>query len=130
MAMNEKDVRFKKMQNATQKDVQQVFGLLPAWWGVIRGATRPLYIEHLREIMMASIIMHNMIMENEGECALNWRDADLGNGAYSSGLSDAHRSLAPSFKDYLARNSILRDRRMATQLQQDLIEHIWARSDL
>ncbi|XP_008231656.1 PREDICTED: uncharacterized protein LOC103330822 [Prunus mume] len=48
-----------------RKDVERCFGILQAWWAIIRGATRLFDEEVLRSIMMTCIILHNMIVEDE-----------------------------------------------------------------
>ncbi|KAH0976347.1 hypothetical protein GBA52_026066 [Prunus armeniaca] len=41
------------------------FGILQAWWAIIRGAARMFDEEVLWSIMIMCIILHNMIVENE-----------------------------------------------------------------
>ncbi|XP_008226765.1 PREDICTED: uncharacterized protein LOC103326323 [Prunus mume] len=47
------------------KDVERCFGILQAWWAIIRRAARLFDEEVLRSIMMTCIILHNMIVEDE-----------------------------------------------------------------
>ncbi|CAL8156652.1 unnamed protein product [Prunus armeniaca] len=48
-----------------RKDVERYFGILQAWWAIIKGAARLFDEEVLRSIMMTCIILHNMIVEDE-----------------------------------------------------------------
>ncbi|KAL6276359.1 hypothetical protein ACE6H2_019960 [Prunus campanulata] len=56
---------FATYQEKYRKDVERYFGILQAWWLIIRGATRMFDEEVLRSIMMTCIILHNMIVEDE-----------------------------------------------------------------
>ncbi|XP_057809990.1 uncharacterized protein LOC131024497 [Salvia miltiorrhiza] len=127
MATNQKEARFKKMQESARKDVERAFGVLQARWGIIRSPARNWYLEHLRDIMLCCIILHNMIVEHEGEGATNWRDDDAGHGASSSDSTESGRATPVSFEEYVQRDALLRDRQLHAALQYDLMEHVWAR---
>ncbi|XP_057770888.1 uncharacterized protein LOC130990681 [Salvia miltiorrhiza] len=127
MATNPKEARFKKMQESTRKDIEHAFGVLQTRWGVIRSPARGWYVEHLKDIMMCCIILHNMIVENEGKRAAHWRDDDAGHGASSSDSTESARATLVCFEEYVQKDAILRDRQIHAQLQHDLIEHVWAR---
>lgn len=81
--------------------------------------------------MIACIILHNMIIEDEGDTASDW--ADELNANESSNNNDPQIIQGPVtiFSDYLMRDSQLHDsdREKHHQLQADLIEHVWARYD-
>ncbi|XP_057811435.1 uncharacterized protein LOC131025654 [Salvia miltiorrhiza] len=130
MATNPKESRFKKMQESARKDVKRAFGVLQAQWRIIRSPARGWYVDNLKEIMICCIILHNMIVENEGERAAHWRDDDAGHGTSSSDSSESDRATPICFEEYVQRDAILRDRQIHAHLQRDLIEHIWARFGL
>ncbi|XP_057808427.1 uncharacterized protein LOC131022901 [Salvia miltiorrhiza] len=123
MATNLKDARFKK-------DVERAFGVLQARWGIIQSPARGWYVDNLKEIMMCCIILHNMIVEKEGEIAAHWTDDDAGHGASNSDSSESARATPVCFEEYVQINAIFRDRQIHAQLQRDLIEHVWYVSDL
>ncbi|XP_057773325.1 uncharacterized protein LOC130992600 [Salvia miltiorrhiza] len=127
MVINPKEERFKKMQESAWKDVECAFGVLQARWGIIRSLARGWYVEYLKDIMMCCIILRNMIIENEGERATHWRDDDTGHVASSSDSTESVRATPVCFEQYVHRDALLRDRHMHAQLQNDLIEHVWAR---
>ncbi|XP_057779478.1 uncharacterized protein LOC130998059 [Salvia miltiorrhiza] len=127
MATNPKEARFKKVQELTQKDVERAFGVFQARWRIIRSPARGWYVKNFKEIMMCCIILHNLIVENEGERVAHWRDDNAGHGAFSSDSSESARTTPICFEEYVQRNAILRDRHIHAQLQRDLIEHVWAR---
>ncbi|XP_021807616.1 protein ALP1-like [Prunus avium] len=56
---------FAAYQEGYNKDVERWFGILQAWWAIIRGAARLFDEEVLRSIMITCIILHNMIVEDE-----------------------------------------------------------------
>lgn len=58
---------FAKMQESVRKDVERAFGVLQARFAIVRGPAHFWDIETLKYIMLASIIMHNMIIEDERE---------------------------------------------------------------
>ena len=60
-----KKKHFVEKKEATRKDVERAFGVLQACFAIIRGATHFFKLETLKDIMMACIIWHNMIIEDE-----------------------------------------------------------------
>ncbi|XP_074271416.1 uncharacterized protein LOC141595350 [Silene latifolia] len=77
---------------------------------------------NLKEIMYACIILHNMIVENEGDQITNFvPDIDEGPPInYNQGSIEEFRST-------LHRRADVRDRDIHHQLRADLVEHIWQR---
>ncbi|XP_042467625.1 uncharacterized protein LOC122050818 [Zingiber officinale] len=65
---------FKERQEVARKDVERVFGVLQSRWAMIRGPGRFWYKDNLKDIMYTCIILHNMIIENEGDAVVNWSD--------------------------------------------------------
>ena len=63
--LEQKGKLFAKAQKAHRKDVEHAFGVLQAWFAIVRGLTRFFYHETLQDIMKACIIVHNMIIEYE-----------------------------------------------------------------
>ena len=47
------------------KDVERAFGVLQAWFAIVRGPVRFFYHETLQDIMKACVILHNMIIEDK-----------------------------------------------------------------
>ncbi|XP_057775380.1 uncharacterized protein LOC130994348 [Salvia miltiorrhiza] len=64
--------KFKEMQEAARKDAERAFGVLQARWTMIRGPSCLWYKENITDIMYACIILHNMIIEDEGEMTCQW----------------------------------------------------------
>ena len=62
---SKKQKLFAAYQEGYIKYVERCFGILQAWWAIIRGAVSLFDEEVLRSIMMTCIILHNMIVEDE-----------------------------------------------------------------
>ena len=65
---------FAAKQEAARKDVERGFGVLQARWGIVKGPTRSWYRHHIANVMYACIILHNMIIHDEGRAASQWSD--------------------------------------------------------
>ncbi|CAN1297164.1 Protein ALP1-like [Linum perenne] len=113
--------KFKKMQEVARKDVERAFGVLQARWAIVRGAARFWHRQKLKDIMYACVILHNMIVENEGNAISTWSDDDVDPPISVS------RGSVEGFHQYLRRHAELRDREVHQQLRADLVEHIWQR---
>ncbi|XP_057780155.1 uncharacterized protein LOC130998766 [Salvia miltiorrhiza] len=89
---DEKKRRFKLMQEAARKDVERAFGVLQARWGIIKGSSRLWKQEHMSAIMFTCIILHNMIIGDEGETGATF-DGDGSEG--SSSLPQTQSTIWP-----------------------------------
>ncbi|XP_057795297.1 uncharacterized protein LOC131011539 [Salvia miltiorrhiza] len=113
------------MQEAARKDIERAFGVLQARWAIVKGPARLWSKEAMSDIMFTCIILHNMIIEDEGEQATQWEeDADE---ASSSAASQPHVGAPPDFRAFIARQASMRDAEMHARLTLDLKEHIWSR---
>ncbi|XP_071709395.1 uncharacterized protein [Rutidosis leptorrhynchoides] len=109
--------KFKKYQEAAQKDIERAFGVLQGRWQIIKNPCRQFYVERIRRIMHASVILHNMITEDNGRamCSLeeNYKPARHPN-----------RSIEERVQAHMRINKELRDSSIHHLLRQKLIEHI------
>eukprot|EP00267_Zea_mays_P051534 XP_020404495.1 protein ALP1-like [Zea mays] len=80
----EKKVYFTQMQESCRKDIERAFGVLQARWAVLRGPAYGWDRNRLTEIITACIIMHNMIVEDEGPFAANTDFGDNTSGIDAS----------------------------------------------
>ena len=117
-----KKKHFAKAQESARKDVERAFGVLQARFAIVRGPARFWDEEILADIMKACIIMHNMVIEDEG---------DIGNNDFDG--SDANppvqvsHAYTPELEDFMQTHYQIRDSVTHSQLQSDLIEHLWQR---
>ncbi|XP_042012017.1 protein ALP1-like [Salvia splendens] len=65
---------FAQRQESARKDVERGFGVLLARWAIVKGPTRSSYRYHIANVMYACIILHNMIIHDEGTRAGDWSD--------------------------------------------------------
>ena len=61
----EKRQYYAKMQEAAREDVERCFGVLQSRWGIIQNPSRQWDLNTIKDILMACVIMHNMIIEDE-----------------------------------------------------------------
>ncbi|XP_073137232.1 uncharacterized protein [Henckelia pumila] len=110
---------FMERQESARKDVEQAFGVLQSRWAIVRGPARYWYRKKLKQIMLACIILHNMIIEDEGGHVIDWYNDE------ADELAQPILGSNRGFQDYLRKNLELRDTQVHHQLRADLVEHIW-----
>ncbi|XP_057787015.1 uncharacterized protein LOC131004359 [Salvia miltiorrhiza] len=101
------------MQEAARKDIERAFGVLQARWAIVKGPSRLWSKEAMSDIMFTCIILHNMIIEDEGEQATQWEeDVDEASSSAASQPRD--------FRAFVARQASMRDAEMHARLTLDL----------
>ncbi|XP_048502710.1 uncharacterized protein LOC125498529 [Beta vulgaris subsp. vulgaris] len=130
---------FADRQAAVHKDVEFAFGVLQARFAIIRKLSLARDEDILNNIMFACIIMHNMIVEDEGESYIQYADTRefIKDRPRNRGSASATTSVEAPFEyanerpfnmdQYLARRAAIRDKPTHISLKSDLIEHIWQR---
>lgn len=111
---------FASKQESARKDVERAFGVLQSCFAIIRGPVQYWDEETLANIMKAFLIMHNMTIEDEGAMNLGFDHEREVN----SFISVSHCEI-PELHDFLQTHNRIRDRATSSQLQEDLIEHLW-----
>ena len=86
----------------------------------MRGPTHFWDEETLADIMKACIIMHNMVIEDEGDIGNN--DLD---GSDANPPVEVSHAYTPELEDFMQSHYQIRDSVTHSQLQSDLIEHLW-----
>lgn len=74
--------------------------------------------------MYVIIIMHNMIVEDEGEGVTNWDDEDVGPSSCVA-QEPPNRGLPPQFNEVLRVQTTMREEQAHGQLQLDMVVEIW-----
>jgi hypothetical protein len=110
---------FAKAQESVRKDVERAFGVLQSRFAIVRGAARYWDEETLDDIMKACIIMHNMIVEDEGE--LNPHEHFDFGGENVQPSHEPH----PDLDKFIEAHKKNRDNETHHQLREDLVEHLW-----
>eukprot|EP00267_Zea_mays_P027946 XP_008657270.1 uncharacterized protein LOC103636697 [Zea mays] len=119
------DVRtqhFATIQESARKDIEKTFGVLQKRWAIVRGPAYGWSPQHIGDIMKTCIILHNMIVEDEGPSSLNTSFDNIGVLADTS-----HGSMSERNEFINNRYDQLHDAVKYNQLQVDLIHHHWAR---
>ncbi|GJX84594.1 ALP1-like protein isoform X1 [Tanacetum coccineum] len=117
VARDEKSLKFKRVQEAARKDIERAFGVLQGRWGIIRQPARAMQINTLKRIMYCCIILHNMILEDEG-FEVNFRDM------FVNPAPNIVRDWVERCDLHVRKTKELRDRKTHTDLRQDLMEHL------
>lgn len=110
---------FAKAQEAVRKDVERAFGVLQARFAIVRGPARHWDEKTLGYIMKACVIMHNMIIEDEGE--VDWEERFPEGG---ENVRVSHDEI-PDLDDFIQMHKKIRDDETHYQLREDLVEHLW-----
>lgn len=116
---SKKRQHFAKLQEAARKDVERAFGVLQARWAIVKGPARFWRQEDLHTIMMACVILHNLIVEDERDMEHVDFDFDC-----SSEVLEVFRGEC-TFSEYLGRSSSIRDKKQHFRLRDDIVEHLW-----
>jgi hypothetical protein len=129
--LRKKKVHFTTKQESCRKDIERAFGVLQARWAVLRGLAYGWDRNHLAEMMTACIIMHNMIVEDEGDGAGN---VDFSGPTGPPKVCNNIPEVRNEWLNNHIRSELPNDPEQditcqATylSLQHNLIEHLWAR---
>ncbi|XP_050249307.1 uncharacterized protein LOC126696663 [Quercus robur] len=116
---------FATVQGAYRKDVKRAFGVLQARFAIVREPARFFHLETLQKIMKACIILHNMIVEDERDdnevVDLDYEQIDK----VDNSPMQVSREQSDGFMAYIKSYGRIRDREIYSQLQLDLIKHLW-----
>jgi hypothetical protein len=111
---------FARKQESARKDMERAFRVLQSRFVITHGPVRYWDEETFAYIMKACIIMHNIIIEDEGAMNFGFDHEHEVN----SFISVSHGEI-PELHDFLQTHNRIRDRATSSQLQEDLIEHLW-----
>ncbi|KAL0011548.1 hypothetical protein SO802_006656 [Lithocarpus litseifolius] len=115
---------FASAQEAARKDVEHAFGVLQVWFAIVCGPSCFFHLEMLKDIMMACIILHNMIVEDERHTHLGANDFHY-DQINDSGPEPVSHNPTCNLMQFIECHNSIRDRGIHSQLQVDLIEHLW-----
>ncbi|GJT65569.1 ALP1-like protein isoform X1 [Tanacetum coccineum] len=116
IARDEKTFKFKRVQESSRKDMERAFGVLQDPWGIIRQPARAYEINSLKRIMYCCIMLHNMILEDEG-FELNLRDV------FVNPQPHMQRTWIKRCDLHFRKTKENRDRKVHNDLRHDLNNH-------
>jgi hypothetical protein len=127
LPITEKDKLYAQEQEGARKDIERAFGVLQRRWCILKRPARLYDRGVLRDVVLACIILHNMIVEDEKTPELIEENLDLNLPPSSSTVQ------APEFSPHqeiplyrvLEKDTDIRDRAAHHRLKNDLVEHIW-----
>ncbi|XP_047965076.1 uncharacterized protein LOC125209520 [Salvia hispanica] len=116
-------------KEASRKDVEREFGVLQARWTAVKGPTRLWYPDCTADVMCACIIMHKMIVENEGptltDCAND--DVDAADPSHGVATANVHMGIPHGDANRVCAFADIRQQEAHIRLQKDIIEELWTR---
>jgi hypothetical protein len=126
MPINEKDQEFANHQEGKRKDIERAFGVLRRRWCILKRPARLHDQKQLENIIVACIILHNMIVEDEKQEDIE-ENLDLNEAASSTIVEEPKFSFGESipFERVLENQTDLQDHSAHLKLKKDLVEHIW-----
>ncbi|XP_071740883.1 uncharacterized protein [Rutidosis leptorrhynchoides] len=114
---------FTKKQSAARKDVERTFGILQGRWGILRQPARAYSVNKIKRIMYGCIILHNMIIEDNG---VNIAE----NKSYYLPVNNLQGSTWYERCDvYAEKTKELRDKDEHGYLRHTLVSHLWHNRD-
>jgi hypothetical protein len=112
-----KSKHFSRMQEGTRKDVEKAFGVLQARFSFIKQPCKIWDLATMRNIMKCCVILHNLIIENEGES-----EDFTGDNAYQK--VEFH-GLPFSIEEIPNAAASFHNKEQSKLLREDLVEHLW-----
>lgn len=108
--------KFKAAQESARKDIERAFGVLKKRWEIIEHPGRALSLGKLKKIMYTCIILHNMIIEDDGNAICSFNPEAILVDDIETEISEERR--AENVRE-------IRNRDTHNNLRSDLVEHIW-----
>ncbi|XP_075645799.1 uncharacterized protein LOC142616952 [Castanea sativa] len=111
---------FASAQEAARKDVERAFGVLQVRFVIVHKPSHFFHLETLKDIMMACIILHNMMVEDERHTYLGANDYDY-DQIDDNGLESVSHTPTCNLMQFIERHNSIRDRGIHSQLQANLV---------
>lgn len=114
--MTRKKKKFKEAQESARKDVERAFGVLKRRWQVLTVKARSYEVKRLQHVMYACIILHNMILEDEGRAICRYNE--------NEGLPNVE-GVAVGTQEYRMNRREVHNRDIHQTLRAYLVDHIY-----
>jgi hypothetical protein len=108
---------YTKMQEGARKDVEHAFGVLQARWEIVKNPVKQWDLETVTDIMIACIIMHNMIIEDEEDLGFEQLPGN------HVGVGQMHGDF--TYRELEAGTREIENMHTHFVLQNDIIDHLW-----
>nr|KAJ0185122.1 hypothetical protein LSAT_V11C900481320 [Lactuca sativa] len=114
-------VAWEKCPNAwrARKAIKRAFGVLKQTWHVVKYGTRLWDKERIKRMVLACIIMHNMIIEDESRTICTY---------YLNDVVVPIEEFVPGTNAFLERVVEIHNSEMCLNLREDVAEHLYQRS--
>jgi len=124
---DEKERRYAAEQEGARKDIERAFGVLQRRFCILKLPARLFDRAVLRDVVLACIILHNMIVEDEKEAEIIEENLDLNVPPSSTTVQEPEFSPDQEvpLERVLEKDTSIRDRSAHRRLKKDLVEHIW-----
>ena len=114
--IDEKRRYFKKRQESARKDIERCFGVLKQRWHYVKNPCRAMSPAKMSDAMYTCIILHNMILEDEGRAICQH---------YVPG-SVPEEFPHPTQQQRARNQRRLESSELHNQLKHDLVDHVWS----
>ncbi|XP_042752034.1 uncharacterized protein LOC122194835 [Lactuca sativa] len=108
--------KFKEAQESARKDVERAFGVRKRRWQVLTVGARSYEVKRLQHVMYACIILHNMILEDEGRAICRYNENEV--------LPNVEGEVVGT-QEYRVNRREVHNRDIHQALRADLVEHIY-----
>ncbi|XP_021987027.1 uncharacterized protein LOC110883613 [Helianthus annuus] len=111
--LDSKIIKLNKVQMAARKDIERVFGVLQKRWRILSMPCRLYEKYQIRNVMYACIILHNMILEEEGRIIVEYYgEKTASNNEY---ISNEERT---------QNQNLIKSKQISSNLRADLVQHV------
>nr|XP_043616183.1 protein ALP1-like [Erigeron canadensis] len=118
--IDEKRRLFKKKQESARKGIERAFGVLKKRWKVLKHPALYWEKKSIQDVCYACIILHNMILEDEGKAVCQDYNAQ------ETSLNPAYWNQQTPMEVRNQNLRTVRNRETHNMLTADLVDHIWA----
>nr|XP_043611689.1 uncharacterized protein LOC122583336 [Erigeron canadensis] len=77
--MEPKTTKFKRYQEAARKDIERAFGVLQGCFQIVEQQARAYSVNKIKRIMLCCVILHNMIVEDNGRAITAFEEELIAN---------------------------------------------------
>ncbi|XP_047964926.1 uncharacterized protein LOC125209371 [Salvia hispanica] len=126
--LEEKKIFFAGRQEAVCKDLERAFGVLQARWAAVKGPTHLWNPDCIVDVLYVCIIMHSVIVEQEGPELTDWtNEDDAAEPSHDVATASVRMGVPHDEAGRLQAHADMRQQDAHIQLQKDLIEELWTR---